>query len=78
MREESEKWVPESLKVFMKLVIPSKLKQLSLGECIVQAENVDHDITTLTGKGTFNGMGIICPKKTLFTRMTASIVIAMY
>ena len=24
------------------------------------ADNVDHDINTLTGKGTFHGMGIIC------------------
>ena len=131
--EEGEKWIPESLRMFMKFLVPSRLKQLSLSQCIVQttrprtviapipfgvgididkstgckqpithlarlgfpvtpeevsrykqsaiegmdddeseqeelssgykqwvADNVDHNVATLTGKGTFHGMGIIC------------------
>ena len=127
-----ENWVPESLHMFMKLLVPSSKKQLSLSQCIIQAarprsiiapipfgvsvnidkstgckqliqhfsrlgfsvtpdelyrfkqsaideldkdvndyeeisngfnqwvsDNVDHNIATLTGKGTFHGMGII-------------------
>ena len=37
VKEEREKWVAELLKAFMKLLIPSRLKQHSLGQCIVQA-----------------------------------------
>ena len=128
--EENEKWVPDSLQLFMKFVVPTRLKQVSLSQCIVQAarsrtviapipfdvglnmstgckqmithfsrlgfsispdevsrfkqsaiadmekddnqggvgdgfkqwvaENVDHTISSLTGKGTFHGMGIVC------------------
>ena len=132
--EKGQKWVPESLKMFMKLLVPSNLKQLSLSQCIVQAtrprgaiapilfgvgididkstgckqlinhlarlgfsitpeeitrfkqsaiedmdnndnttqaesnndykqwvaDNVDHNVATMTGNGTFHGMGIIC------------------
>ena len=35
--EKGEKWVPESLKMFMKLLVPSSLKQLTLSQCISQA-----------------------------------------
>ena len=130
--EENEKWVPDSLQLFMKFVVPTRLKQVSLSQCIVQAarprtvispipfgvglnidkstgckqmithfsrlgfsispyevsrfkqsaiadmdkddneggvndgfkqwvaDNVDHNIASLTGKGTFHGMGIVC------------------
>ena len=131
--EEGEKWIPESLRMFMKFLVPSRLKQLSLSQCIFQAtrprtviapipfevrididksmgckqlithlvrlgfsvtpeevsrykqsaiegmdndeskqeelssgykqwlaDNVDHNVATLTDKGTFHGMGIIC------------------
>ena len=34
--EEGEKWIPESLRMFMKFLVPSRLKQLSLSQCIVQ------------------------------------------
>lgn len=128
-----KKWVPESLLVFLKHLVPSPLKQISIGQSITQcsrprsmiapipfgigvdvdksfstrwlvdhlskfgfsvssdevklfkqsaitqeelnadqteepqtdkfaqwaADNVDHNICTLTGKGTFHGMGII-------------------
>lgn len=134
---DGESWIPESLRTFMKLLVPSSLKQLSLSQCIIQAtrprsviapipfgvaididkstgckqliqhlsrlgfsitpdelykfkqsaieeinkndinihedmangfkqwvaDNVDHNIATLTGKGTFHGMGIICVEK---------------
>ena len=33
---ESE-WVPESLQIFLGLLFPSKLKQISIGQCITQA-----------------------------------------
>ena len=35
--EEGEKWIPESPRMFMKFLVPSRLKQLSLSQCIVQA-----------------------------------------
>ena len=35
--EKGEKWVPESLKMLMKLLVWSSLKQLSLSWCIFQA-----------------------------------------
>ena len=123
-----KRWVPESLQLFLGHLFPSKLKQMSFGQCIAQAsrprsmiapipfgigvdvdksfgtrwlvdhlakfgfsissdevklfkqsaasvkdtqedqrthftqwvaDNVDHNIRTLTGKGTFHGMGII-------------------
>ena len=34
---DGEKWVPESLKNFMALLISSSQKQLSLSQCIIQA-----------------------------------------
>ena len=34
---DGEKWVPESLKNFMELLVPSRQKQLSLSQCIIQA-----------------------------------------
>ena len=129
--EESEKWIPDSLQLFVKVIVPTRLKQVSLIQCIVQAarprtvivpipfgvglnidkstgckqlithfsrlglsispeevsqfkqsatedmENndnqervndgfkqwvadVDHNIATLTGRGTFHGMGVVC------------------
>ena len=131
--DNGNEWVPESLTLLLTYLIPSKIKQLAVGQCIVQAakprsvmcpipfglgvelektfgskwllnhlaklgfsvsadevlrfkqsaiqhskehhnkalekdngsfiqlsaENVDHNIMTLTGKGTFHGMGII-------------------
>ena len=132
--DKGVEWVPESLQLLLAYLIPQKLKQLSIGQCIVQAakprsvlcpvtlslgveldktfgskwlldhlarlgftvssgevlrfkqsaiqhakehyneveqevtdelftqwsaDNVDHNIVTLTGKGTFHGMGII-------------------
>lgn len=132
-KTEGESFVPDTLQLLMKHLVPSDLKRESLGQCIVQAarprssimpipfgvgvevdktmgskwlithlnrlglsisydevtkfkqsaivnmdivenvteyhndtfaqwvaDNVDHDIATLTGKGTFHGMGIIC------------------
>ena len=35
--KDGEKWIPESLRMFMKFLVPSRLKQLSLSQCIVQA-----------------------------------------
>ena len=35
--EEGERWIPESLRMFMKFLVLSSLKQLSLSQCIVQA-----------------------------------------
>ena len=129
--KENEKWVPDSLLMLMEFLVPTKLKQLSLSQCIVQAarprtviapipfgvalnierstgcrqllthfsrlgfsvsfdevqrfkqsaivnlekdddqgdsnefkqwvaDNVDHNIATLTGRDTFHGMGIVC------------------
>ena len=132
--DKGNEWVPESLKLLLSYLIPAKIKQLAVGQCIVQAakprsvlcpiplglgvelektfgsewllnhlaklgfsvsadevlrfkqsaiqhskeyhnealekdnnesfiqwsaDNVDHNILTLTGKGTFHGMGII-------------------
>ena len=34
---DGEKWVPESLKNFMALLVPSSQKQLNLSQCIIQA-----------------------------------------
>ena len=34
--EEESKWVPESLKCFLQLLIPSSIKRSSIGQCIVQ------------------------------------------
>ena len=34
---DGEKWVPESLKNFMVLLVPSSQNQLSLRQCIIQA-----------------------------------------
>ncbi|XP_057294633.1 uncharacterized protein LOC130623163 [Hydractinia symbiolongicarpus] len=103
MGDYQTKWVPESLQLFLSHLFPSKLKQISLAQCISQAsrprsmvapipfgigvyvdksfgtcwlvdhlakvgfsmssdewvaDNVDHNIQTLIGKGTFHGMGI--------------------
>lgn len=132
--DQGMEWVPDSLKLLLSYLIPAKLKQVTIGQCIVQAakprsilcpvpfglgveleksfgskwlldhlaklgfsvssdevlrykqsaiehsrqhgndsfferntsyftqwsaDNVDHNIVTLTGKGTFHGMGII-------------------
>jgi len=35
--EYESEWVPESLQIFLGLIFPSKLKQISIGQCIVQA-----------------------------------------
>ena len=35
--EGNEEWVPDSLLMFMEFLVPTKLKQLSLSQCIVQA-----------------------------------------
>ena len=35
--EESEKWIPDSLQLFMKVIVPTGLKKVSLIQCIVQA-----------------------------------------
>ena len=34
--EQESKWVPESLKYFLQLLIPSSIKRSSIGQCIVQ------------------------------------------
>lgn len=34
---DGENWIPESLKRFMKMLVPSTKKQLSLSQCIIQA-----------------------------------------
>ena len=35
--EYESEWVPESLQIFLGLIFPSKLKKISIGQCIVQA-----------------------------------------
>ena len=127
--EKGNEWIPESLQTFLRILIPSKIKKKTIGQCITQAarpksimcplvfglgveleksfgskwlvnhlsrlgycitneevlrfkesaiesvdvknedisacfmqwvaDNVDHNIVTLTGNGTFHGMGII-------------------
>ena len=128
--EKNKEWVPESLQLLLTHIVPSTLKQVSIGQCITQAarprsvmcpivfglgvqfeksfaskwllnqlhklgysisssevlrykqsaiesttlepvessennfyqwvaDNVDHNLVTLTGKGTFHGMGVI-------------------
>jgi len=122
-----EQWIPRSLQLLLSLLIPNKIKQVSIGQCLTQAarsrslicpvpfsigvqldkefgskwlvnhlaklglsispgevlrykqsaishtfeqkdqpnfcqwtaDNVDHNLVTLTGKGTFHGMGIV-------------------
>ena len=138
----TKEWVPESLQLFLKYLVPSTLKQISIGQCITQAsrprsvmcpipfgigvelektfgskwllnhlsrfgfsitsdevlrykesaienadltptqnnddeftqwvaDNVDHNLVTLTGKGTFHGMGIISVSSKAEIRYTA-------
>ena len=35
--EESEKLIPDLLQMFMKVIVPMRLKQVSLNQCIAQA-----------------------------------------
>ena len=35
--EGNERWVPDSLLMFMEFLVPTKLEQLSLSQCIMQA-----------------------------------------
>ena len=35
--DQSEKRIPDSLQLFMKVIDPTRLKQVSLSQCIVQA-----------------------------------------
>ena len=35
--EFAKQWVPESLQLFLKHIIPSELKQVSIGQCISQS-----------------------------------------
>ena len=140
--EKNKEWVPESLQLLLTHIIPSTLKQVSIGQCITQAarprsvmcpivfglgvqleksfaskwllnqlyklgysisssevlrykqsaiesitlehvessennfyqwvaDNVDHNLVTLTGKGTFHGMGVISISSTNTSNATA-------
>jgi len=35
--EFAKNWVPESLLLFLKYIVPSELKQVSIGQCISQS-----------------------------------------
>ena len=45
--EDGSVWVPESLKIFMSHLIPSKLKRLSINQCIVHASRPRSLITPI-------------------------------
>ena len=139
--QSQKEWVPESLQLLLSYLIPSKLKQLDIGQCITQcsrprsivcpgvfelgvqleksfgskwlvnhlyrlgysisydevvrykqsainctpstpeiengsfcqwvADNVDHNLVTLTGKGIFHGMGVIAVNSSALTNGVA-------
>ena len=50
--EQSKSWIPQHLQTLLMHIVPSKLKQSSIGHCIIQAARPRSDITpTLFGLG---------------------------